>query len=47
MTGAPMSGPAAASVGTLPPNPTATYYNANGLLTKIEPAPYTPAGTVF
>ena len=43
-TGAPQSGPAAKSIGTLPPNSTATYYNANGLLTKEEPAPYTPAG---
>lgn len=43
-TGAPQSGPAAQSIGTLPPNPTATYYNANGQLTKEEPAPYTPAG---
>jgi len=43
-TGAPQSGPASASIGTLPLNPTATYYNTNGLLTKEEPAPYTPAG---
>lgn len=33
-----------ATVGTLPANPTATYYNKNGLLTQPEPAPYTPAG---
>jgi hypothetical protein len=43
-TGAPQLGPANASIATLPPNPTATYYNANGLLKNIEPAPYTPAG---
>lgn len=43
-TAALMSGPAAKSIGTLPPNPTATYYNKNGLLTQVEPAPYTPAG---
>lgn len=29
----------------LPPNPTATYYNANGELQKPAPAPYTPFGT--
>lgn len=39
-----MSGPAAQSIAPLPPNPTATYYNTNGQLTEIEPAPYTPAG---
>lgn len=44
IVGAPQYGPAAASIGTLPPNPTATYYNTNGLLTQEEPAPYTPAG---
>ncbi|KAL9049513.1 MAG: hypothetical protein Q9162_007184 [Coniocarpon cinnabarinum] len=43
-TGAPQSGPAASSVAAMPPNPTATYYNANGELTEEEPAPYTPAG---
>ena len=34
----------AASVGTLPPNPTATYYNAAGVPQNPMPAPYTPAG---
>ena len=34
----------AASVGTLPPNPTATYYNAAGKPLHPMPAPYTPAG---
>ena len=43
-TGAPQSGPAAKSIPALPPNPTATYYNSDGGLTKEEPAPYTPAG---
>lgn len=32
------------TVGTLPLNPTATYYNTNGKLQNVEPAPYTPAG---
>ncbi|KAK6441739.1 hypothetical protein LTR95_002022 [Oleoguttula sp. CCFEE 5521] len=43
-TGAVSNSPAAVSVGTLPPNPTATYYNTNGKLQKQEAAPYTPAG---
>jgi hypothetical protein len=34
----------AASVGTLPPNPTATYYNTEGVPLNPMPAPYTPAG---
>lgn len=34
----------AASVGTLPPNPTATYYNSAGVPLNAMPAPYTPAG---
>ncbi|KAL8793862.1 MAG: hypothetical protein Q9195_003588 [Heterodermia aff. obscurata] len=34
----------AASVGTLPPNPTATYYNSAGVPLNPLPAPYTPAG---
>lgn len=34
----------AASIPTLPPNPTATYYNANGTPKNAFPAPYTPAG---
>ena len=37
----------AASVGTLPPNPTATYYNSAGVPLNPMPAPYTPAGTYF
>ena len=39
----------AASIGTLPPNPTATYYNSVGVPLNPMPAPYTPAGmyTVF
>lgn len=32
------------SIGTLPPNPTATYYNTNGQLQEAQPAPYVPAG---
>ena len=34
----------AASIPTLPPNPTATYYNTNGKPINAFPAPYTPAG---
>ena len=34
----------AASVPALPPNPTATYYNADGVPKNAFPAPYTPAG---
>lgn len=34
----------AASIPALPPNPTATYYNANGTPKNAFPAPYTPAG---
>lgn len=34
----------AQSIGTLPPNPTATYYNPDGRLFNPQPAPYTPAG---
>jgi len=34
----------AQSIPTLPPNPTATYYNANGKLQNPQPAPYVPAG---
>ena len=37
----------AASIGTLPPNPTATYYNADGKLQNPMPAPYTPAGKIY
>ena len=43
-TGAVTTDTLALSVGTLPPNPTATYYNTNGKLQNDEPAPYTPAG---
>lgn len=43
-TGAPQSGPAAKSIPALGPNPTETYYNPTGELTKEEPAPYAPAG---
>lgn len=43
-TGAVSTTALAASVGTLPPNPTATYYNTNGLLQNPQPAPYVPAG---
>jgi hypothetical protein len=32
------------SIPMLPPNPTATYYNADGTLKNPQPAPYTPAG---
>ena len=44
-TGA-VNGPStiAASIPTLPPNPTATYYNADGVPKNPFPAPYTPAG---
>jgi len=42
--GAVSNSPLAQSVGTLPPNPTATYYNTNGKLQNEEPAPFTPAG---
>ncbi|KAL9599160.1 MAG: hypothetical protein Q9219_004027 [cf. Caloplaca sp. 3 TL-2023] len=34
----------AASIPTLPPNPTATYYNTKGAPLNPMPAPYTPAG---
>lgn len=34
----------AMSVGTLPPNPTATYYNSEGVPLNPLPAPYTPQG---
>jgi Ferritin-like domain len=40
------NGPAtlAASIPALPPNPTATYYNTEGVPINPMPAPYTPAG---
>jgi len=34
----------AASIAPLPPNPTHTYYNAQGVLINAAPAPYTPNG---
>lgn len=34
----------ASIAGPLPPNPTATYYNTNGLPQNPMPAPFTPAG---
>ncbi|GAB7348851.1 hypothetical protein MBLNU459_g7556t1 [Dothideomycetes sp. NU459] len=43
-TGAVTTATAGLTVGTLPLNPTATYYNTNGKLQHVEPAPYTPAG---
>ena len=43
-TGAVSSSPTAASIPALPPNPTATYYNANGELLNKQPAPYVPYG---
>lgn len=43
-TGAETTATLGLTVGTLPLNPTATYYNTNGKLQHVEPAPYTPAG---
>jgi hypothetical protein len=43
-TGAVKNSPLAASIPALGPNPTATYYNAQGVLLEQEPAPYTPKG---
>jgi hypothetical protein len=37
----------APSIPALPPNPTATYYNANGKLLNDQPAPYTPKGELY
>ncbi|KAF2111745.1 ferritin-like domain-containing protein [Lophiotrema nucula] len=34
----------ATGIAPLPPNPTATYYNAQGVLLNPAPAPYTPNG---
>jgi hypothetical protein len=34
----------ATAIAPLPPNPTATYYNAQGVLLNPAPAPYTPNG---
>lgn len=43
-TGAVSTDVLAASIEPIGPNPTATYYNTDGLLTEPQPAPYTPAG---
>ncbi|KAK4570293.1 hypothetical protein LTR86_002373 [Recurvomyces mirabilis] len=43
-TGAVSTVHANATIATLPPNPTATYYNTNGKLQNEQPIPYTPAG---
>jgi hypothetical protein len=44
-TTGPEQGPTTLS-NTIPsnPNPTATYYNANGKLTQAQPMPYMPGG---
>jgi len=44
VTGAVSTIATAMTVATLPLNPTATYYNTNGKLQHVQPAPYTPAG---
>jgi hypothetical protein len=43
-TGALSNSPLAASIAPQGPNPTATYYNQQGVLLQQQPAPYTPAG---
>lgn len=43
-TGAVSNQVLASSIPALPPNPTATYYNADGVLLNPQPAPYTPNG---
>jgi hypothetical protein len=43
-TGAVTNTVLAASIPALPPNPTATYLNAQGVLLHPQPAPYVPAG---
>ncbi|KAE9979160.1 hypothetical protein BLS_010092 [Venturia inaequalis] len=43
-TGAVSTTVLASSIPALPPNPTATYYNAGGKLLNAQPAPYTPNG---
>ncbi|KAK3705372.1 hypothetical protein LTR37_013345 [Vermiconidia calcicola] len=43
-TGAVSNSPTAATIPALPPNPTATYYNTDGLLQHKQPAPYVPYG---
>lgn len=44
-TGALSNSVLASSILALGPNPTATYYNPEGVLLNPEPAPYTPEGT--
>jgi hypothetical protein len=43
-TGAVTNVVLASSIAPIGPNPTATYYNAQGVLLNEQPAPYTPAG---
>ena len=43
-TGAVSNTVLASSIAAGPANPTATYYNAQGVLFNPQPAPYTPAG---
>jgi hypothetical protein len=43
-TGAVYASIVDSTIPMLPPNPTATYYNQDGQLTKPEPIDYTPAG---
>lgn len=44
VTGAVSTVVLASSIAPKPLNPTATYYNTNGLLQNNQPAPYIPAG---
>ena len=43
-TGAVSNSPTGATIPVLPPNPTATYYNSDGELQHVQPAPYVPYG---
>ena len=43
-TGALSNNVQASSIAAGPPNPSATYYNAQGVLFNPQPAPYVPAG---
>ncbi|KAF2398334.1 hypothetical protein EJ06DRAFT_103833 [Trichodelitschia bisporula] len=43
-TGAVSNTVTGSTIPALPPNPTATYYNPNGLLQHAQPAPYVPFG---
>ncbi|KXT18591.1 hypothetical protein AC579_9812 [Pseudocercospora musae] len=43
-TGAVSNSPLGTAIPTLPPNPTATYYNTDGALQNPQPIPYAPAG---